>query len=1141
MLVLVCHSCSAPVPDGARFCPSCGTSLQLEQAGDEERRVVTVLFADLVGFTALSEHRDPEQVKRLVDTIFEQLVRDVESFGGVVDKVLGDAIVALFGAPVAHEDDADRAVRAAMAMQATLRSFRDEHPGDQVRMRIGINTGEVLVGTLAGTDYTAMGDVVNTASRLQEVARPGSVLVGQATRELCTPAIRFQRVDAVQLRGREQETTVWRAISVETAVIARRWVSDVPFVGRSTELDMLDAVVSGVLSGRSAIAAISGEAGIGKSRLVEEALSSFIEARPDTLLLEGACAPYGESNVWWPIAGGLMARMGFDRNASADDSRRRITRRLAALDDFEVGTHEFDRSVELVMHLLGQPSALDALGPIGLRDAVVAGIAEALRHRAERAPVIVWVDDLQWAAPVLLELLEAVARQLAGLPVLIVTTCRPDDHGPIDWPPPVDPAVTMHLSLEALDAAESTALVLEAADSPLSDEVAESISTRSGGNPLFLIELARLAAASDEPTAKMLPGSLRALIAARLDQLSASQRQVLDNASILGNTGRVVALRQFAAEVGQSFDAGDLDAIEAAGLMARQGARWQFRSDVVREVAYHTLTKQARAQRHAGVARYLATFEPGLFDRRAHHAASAAELSAELGTVPDVPADIGVSAVRLLADAAQGWADQGAHRRGLSLISRAMAIGVDEPDVLRALMLLRVESLVDLRDMRPARLRALELADFAEESGDRALRGEAARLQGTIEQNDGDLVAARSYLSSAVDEFRDIGDDPRLAEALRARGLAEVFGGSLADADVFLREAESLFAVAEDPRGTAWVYQHRAWVSFLSGDHDASERRLWHAIDAFTELDDRAGKAWSLGLLGYVYHFTRRDEEALEMASQVLAEAKRWGDDWGTSMMSNLQGSVWLWRGDLEDARVAAERALAGFRRIDDRFGMIQALSTLNRVYVALGHTAEADRSVEEVLSLSDSFGELAYPVIAAAGMAMHLGQGSRAADMAAEAIERLDTTGANVDEGRVVTAFGRLLAGDADGTLAQLLDVDVESSPFALAARATACAVLGDDARALADVRAVESMDAVSYWDRAVALAAGAAAASGAEADSRRATLAEVAADMEDVVLSSYVRDVLRRLDGGDEPDDATIEPPPLGGWAQVAAALVP
>ncbi|MEO6651522.1 MAG: adenylate/guanylate cyclase domain-containing protein [Ilumatobacteraceae bacterium] len=1115
----------------------------------DARRVVTVMFADLVGFTALSEHRDPEQVKRLVEEVFAQLVADIQSHGGVIDKLLGDAIVALFGAPVAHEDDADRAVRAGLSMQHTLRTFRATHPADAVRMRVGINTGEVLAGPVAGTEYTAMGDVVNTASRLQELALPGTVFVGQATRDLCSPAIRFERVDSVQLRGREQEITVWRALAVETATIVRRWSSDVEFVGRVAELGMMGAITSNVLAGRSAIAAIVGEAGIGKSRLVREAITPMLDARPDTLLLEGACAPYGESNVWWPVAGGLLARFGFDRNDGPESSRKKIIRTVASIDDYQPGSADFDRIVDLLMHLLGQPSALDSLGPSSIREAVISGIVQALRRRAQRAPVIVWVDDLQWAAPVLLELLETIARQLAGLPLLVVTTTRPGDGDVIGWPPPVDPALTTHLSLEALDTSSSAALVMKAAGRSLPDEVVADISIRSGGNPLFLIELARLAASTDDSATRELPGTLRALVAARLDQLTTTQRQVLDNAAILGNDGQLIALRQFAEELGQQFDPHDLDGIEAAGLLVGDAKRWQFRSDVVREVAYHTLTKQARAQRHAGVARYLAAFEPSLTDARAHHSAAAAELQAEIGPIADVPDDIANEAVELSVAAAKAWAEQGAQRRSLHLIERALAIGVSDPAVRKTIMLMRVEALVDLRDMRPARRRSLELATFADETDDRVLRGEAARLLGTIEQSEGDLVAARVHLGQAVDEFRDIGDHRLLAEALRARGFAEVFGGSLADADRFLREAEILFEEVDDERGTAWVHQHRAWVSFLSGDHDESEQRLWQAIDAFTDLEDRVGRTWSLGLLAYVYHFTRRDDEALALADEVLTIAKKWGDDWGSSMMLNLQASVWLWQGHIDEARSAGERALGGFRKIADRFGVIQALSTLNRAYVALGRSADADRSVEEVLALSDSFGELAYPVIAAAGTAMHLGRGERAAELASSAIGRLDTTGANIDEGRVIEAFGRLLSGDADGTLARLLDVDVERSPFALAARSTASAMLGDHAAALADVQSIESMESVSYWDLAVArVAAAGAAAAGVPADAahRRSMLVQLVEELDDVVLSTYAADVLRRLD---RPTDGHVEVErrddergvSIGGWSMLAAALVP
>ena len=301
----------------------------------------------------------------------------------------------------------------------------------------------------------------------------------------------------------------------------------------------------------------------------------------------------------------------------------------------------------------------------------------------------------------------------------------------------------------------------------------------------------------------------------------------------------------------------------------------------------------------------------------------------------------------------------------------------------------------------------------------------------------GDLVAARRDLGRAVGELRELGDQVHLGEALRARGFAEVFGGSLGDAEWFLGEADArLRRRSATCAGRAWVQQHLAWVSFLAGDHAESQRRLTSAIESFEQLGDRSGVTWARGLLAYVYHFGRRNTEAEALAGVVLEEARRWGDEWGAAMMLNLKASIRLWSGDIDTARTLADKALAGFRRIDDRFGIIQALGTLNRALVASGRSADAERSVEEIMVLADAFGEMAYPVMAAAGTAMHLGKGRRAAELAAEAARHLDMTGANVDESKVVAAFGELLAGSADDALAVLLDVAVDDSPFALAAR---------------------------------------------------------------------------------------------------------
>jgi tetratricopeptide (TPR) repeat protein len=727
------------------------------------------------------------------------------------------------------------------------------------------------------------------------------------------------------------------------------------------------------------------------------------------LLVEGVCAPYGESNVWWPVAGGLLAKLGLDlRNDDADVARRRVVRRLEAFDELDPGTSEFERAVEVVMHLLGHASALDGLGPAATRDAVFDSIARAFRRRASASPIVLWIDDLQWAAPLLLELLESLARQLADLPVLIVTTYRRAEDGLSDWPASIDEVLTLHLPLAPLGAAEARELAVTAAGRTLPDAVLANIEVRAGGNPLFVTELARLAASHpDAAEPPELPGTLRALIASRLDELTPSQRALLDNAAILGGEGRVVALREFAAELGQPFEPDDLDAIAASTLMVVDGGHWQFRSDLVREVAYQTLTKQARAQRHAGVARHLQQFGDALLDLRAHHAASTAELVAEIGSVPGVPADIGEQAAQLLVRSARRWHVQGAHRRAVEVTERAVDIAAGG-DTHRAAVLLLAEGLVETHALARAREVLDEAAELASAAGDRITGAVVWQLRGTVAQMEGDLVTARRELGRAVGELRELGDRAHLAEALRARGFAEVFGGSLADADWFLGEADSVFEELGDQRGRAWVLQHRAWVSFLDGHHATSERRLGSAITAFEQLGDRGGASWSRGLLAYVHHLNGRASEASALAEEVYSEAKRWGDSWGAAMMLNLQASIRLWAGDVDASRSLAERSLTVFRRIDDRFGIVQALGTLTRSLVALGRTADVERAVEEMVVIADAFGELAYPMQAAAGASMHAGRGERAVELATQAISRLGHSGASVDEARVVLAFGK-------------------------------------------------------------------------------------------------------------------------------------
>lgn len=1105
---------------------------------------MTVLFADVVGFTTLAEHRDPEQVKRLVDAAFAGLVDDVVRFGGRVDKVLGDAIVALFGAPVAHEDDAERAVRTGLQMHDTLRRFIAQGAsGRDVRLRVGINTGEVLVGKLAGTDYTAMGDVVNTAARLQALAPPGGVLVGRATRELCSDAVTFEALEPTQLRGRDQIEEVWLATGAEESAGRRRTAASARFVGRSIERGVLQSALDLVLGGRSGLVSVSGEAGIGKSRLVDEALQCFRAANPAAIVVEGSCSPYGEANVWAPISTGIATYYGIERGSTAEEIRALARWRPAETFGVDAAAPGAGEELEAFLHLLGHPSELDRLDPAGARDVLFGTVIGAVRRRAEIGPVVFWIDDLQWAHALLIDLLEVMARSTVGLPVLIVTASRPDDEAAPaagGWPPAVDRAMTFRLPLDPLGQTEALELIDELTDGRASTDMRERIYERSGGNPLFLTELALMTSDPGEHAVDELPGTLRALIASRLDRLGHDERAVIDNAAILGSEGSIGSLREFASAMDQRFDPAFVEALVAGGLLETHDGWWRFRSDVVREVAYQTLTKQARAQRHAGVATVMGSKANTPIDELAHHAATAAELLAELGTVPGVSPDVRRRAIELLSAAAQGSYDLGAHRHGVDRAQRALALAPDDPDVRRPLLLLHANGLVEIRSLDAARVDLDEALASARAAGDQVAVGEALRLVGMASQLQGDLVTAREYLGAAVETFRTIDDRARLALALRSRGSAEVLGGSLQDAEWYLGEADGLYAELGEDRGRAWVAQHRAWVSFLGGDTAEAEARLTAAIATFEQLGDHSGVTWSRGLLAYVMYLQRRFDTAEALAHEVLIDAHQWGDEYGTSMMVMLLANLRLWTGRFTEAKQYAEKALAGFRRIGDRFGTMQAMSPLTRSRVALGHTNDAERGIEEILAVSDSFGGLAFPTIATSGVAMHLGDGRRTVELATEAIDRMSTTGSSIDEARVQQSVGHLQSGRPDEALAAIEAVDVSSSPFGRSVRALVLVSLGDLDGALADADAALAMVNPSYFDRSLAVAAAAAAAvrlGAADAPGRVELVTDVAATAGDVVLSAFLRSLVHRLDDVAAPSTHDENLP--AGWACVIDQL--
>ncbi len=1142
--VMLCPSCASQIPADARFCSSCGYAITATQA--EERRITTVLFADLVGFTTLAEHRDPETVKRLIDSCFQLLVDDITSFGGRVDKILGDGILALFGAPVAHEDDAERAVRAALRMQATLAHFvatSGLSGSAGIRMRVGINTGEVLVGTLAGTEYTAMGDVVNTASRLQSAAPPGAILVGDTTYALTSQAIRFEPAGELDAKGREQSVKAWLAVEATAPPGSRsRRGRNRPLIGRQPELAIGRAALDLINSAqRSVLLAVSGENGVGKTRLVDE-LIDYLHTSVDAAMLEGACVPYGEANVWFPIASALCSYLDLDPTRPVDEiravARQRATELLTNVDDSEI-----ERMVDVFAHLLGHPSTIDRLESPAARASIHRAVSRVLELRSHERPVVLSINDLHWADPALIGLLEYLVTSLSRHPFALITAMRPGSD--VVWPPHTERATVVSLNLQPLGRAATEELAAQLlADQCADPKLLTALYERSGGNPLFLHELAALAAAGGG--IRELPNSLRALIIARLDQLSPDRRQIIENAATLGTSGSVASLQTFADELGQRFDLASVRELDDLGLLEVRGRRWEFRSDSVRDAAYQTLTKAARARRHAGVAKAMAKFPAGL-DDRAHHTATAAELVKELGPVVGVSATISDEAVQLLTAAAERAEDNGSLRVAIRHATRGLELlqpGLDNEQHRVHLQLIRAGALLDLRNFDAARADLDSALASAAQRGDVAAEGDAHRLLGTMHHAASRLDQARLELGQAVDLLRTVDRPDLLARALRARGFIELFGGSLTDAELFFGEADMLYRQLDDQRGLAWLEQHRAWISFLSGDMALSRERLNHAADTLDKLGDRNGVGWAFGLLAFVEFFERHFAEAEALAELVIREADQRGDEWAVGMMQTLLADLRLWQGDLSEAAELADQARSRFKKLNDKFGLIQATAPLVRAQIALGQAGAAQRSMEELLTLAEMSVHGPFPLMAVSGAAMHRGDGATAVAIADRAIGEMDAMNASAFEPHVARLVGLMQLGRIDEARIAFAELQPQAlvHPFTNGAAALLYATLGLPTEALQHADEVAHAAGATYLDEVFAYV-GAASAHSQLNDNPKATLSIEAAvvralDVGDVVAIALATNAYQHLIG--RPHPAFDQPTQLeAGWLNVIESL--
>ncbi len=604
----VCPACGKENPEGFQFCGFCTAPLAVQAAAREVRKTVTVLFCDVADSTALGESTDPEALRVLLARYFEQMKGIVESHGGTVEKFIGDAVMAVFGIPVSHEDDALRACRAAVEM-------REAFPNLGINGRIGVNTGEVVTGT---AERLATGDALNVAARLEQAAQPGEVLIGEATHALAREGVTVEAVEALSLKGKSQPVPAYRLLSLLSAP-ERSHASR--FVGREHEFALIAAGwEQATTQSNCQLMTVVGDAGVGKSRLVAEALATL-----DVRVVRGRCLPYGEGITYWPVV--------------------EIVKQLAELPSEPV-------AAAAIRSLLGE----SAVGTSG--DEIAWAFRKLLE---EQAPLVVVLDDIQWGDETFLNLVESTALLAAGAPLLLLCMARPElvERRP-GW------AAT--LRLEPLHPEQADVLIGDA----VSRELRERIARAAGGNPLFISEMLAMAGNNAEVE---VPPTLKALLAARLDQLEEAERRVLERGSVEGeifHRGGVQALGPEETQV----------TTRLAALVRHQLVRpdrsqvggddgYRFRHLLIRDAAYDALPKTVRAHLHTRFADWLDERGDALVERDeivGYHLEQATRYGTELGQPDPELAD---RAAARLATAGNRAVDRQDYRAGTALLDRA--------------------------------------------------------------------------------------------------------------------------------------------------------------------------------------------------------------------------------------------------------------------------------------------------------------------------------------------------------------------------------------------------------------------------------------------------------------------------------------
>ncbi len=964
LLALPCASCGTLNQPGDRFCGECG--LPLTAAPDEEpieplaeRRLVTVLFADLVGFTSYSEDRDAEEVRELLTLYFERSREIVERFGGTVEKFIGDAVMAVWGTPTTQEDDAERAVRAALELVDGVAKLGAEAGIPELQLRAGVLTGKAAVGPGENRQGLVAGDLVNTASRLQSIADPGTVLVGESTYRAVHQAVAFEELGGQRLRGKAEPVRAWRALWVTSR---RRGEGksrglEAPFAGREGELRLLKELLHVTASERRArVASIVGMAGIGKSRLVWE-FQKYVDGLVEKVYWhEGRSPAYGQGATFWALGEMVRRRAGIAETEEAESARSKLKATVA---DFVGEEAERDWLLPRLGALLGLEEA-----PGGDRTELFAAWRTFFERVSDRGTTVLVFEDLHWADAGLLDFVEELPEWSRAKPILVLTLARPELlERRLGWRGRRD---FVSLNLGPLSN-EVMAELVEGLAPGLSDIVVDRVVDRAAGVPLYAVELIRTLIADGllvpedgryRPVGELgelaVPETLQSVIGARLDRLDPTERALVQDASVLGRTFAPAALQALTGEDEDrlrrrlaALVRRDLIHLDSDPRSPERG-QYGFVQGLVREVAYGRVGRRERKARHLRAARY---FED-LHDEELVAVVAGHYLDAYLAA-PEGPEkqELAGKARAALGSAARRAAALHSHEQAVALCERAL--GISGEDGARAgLWELAAQSSFSLAKVDQAEEYAREAIDGRRVMGDREGLARATRILGTILIMSGRADRAAEVLASELQDR--IGETNEAAAELAAElARAHLMCG---DEEEAARTAERALVMAERlgllpvivqamvTRGTVLADQGRlregsallkeslslAEETGLSEAEDRARNNLAYVL--FTD-DPLASLQLSLVGLGEARRLRARDSEVFhvfnvlegvtwagrwEEADRLLEELLETGElpELARMHLQVVQATLGAFRGDPESSRRMLERI---WKRVEEQ------------------------------------------------------------------------------------------------------------------------------------------------------------------------------------------------------------------------------